>query len=104
MKCSKFNHFARCCPEKNKSVKNVNCDSSDSDDAPDDTFFVGSVNVETTETQTNPVVNGEERNSTTKKNESNEFTIFTVGSESEIEAEWTVDRTLPSGHTTLFQR
>jgi hypothetical protein len=90
MKCSKFNHFARCCPGKNKSVKNVNCDSSDSDDAPDDTFFVGSVKVDTTETQTNPVISGEERNSTTKKNESNEFTIFTVGSESEIESEWTV--------------
>jgi hypothetical protein len=84
IKCSKFNHFARCFPEKIKSVKNVNCDSSDSDDAPDDTFFVGSVNVDTTETQTNPVISGEERNSTTKKNESNEFTIFTVGSESEI--------------------
>jgi hypothetical protein len=55
------------------------------------THFVGSVNVDTTETQTNPVICGEERNSTTKKNESNEFTIFTVGSESEIESEWTVD-------------
>ena len=43
MKCSKFNHFARCCPGKTKSVKNVKCDSRDSDDsdAPDSTFFVG---------------------------------------------------------------
>ncbi|CAB4013855.1 Hypothetical predicted protein [Paramuricea clavata] len=84
-----FNHFARYCPVKNKSVKNVNCDSSDSDDAPDDTFCVGSVNVGTTERQTNPVISAEERNSTTKTNESNEFTIFTDGSESE--SEWTVD-------------
>jgi hypothetical protein len=91
MKCSKFNHFARCCPEKNKSVKNVNCDSSDSDAAPDDTFFVGSVNVDTTEIQTNPVISGEENNSTTKTNESNAFTIFSVGSEAEIESEWTIN-------------
>ena len=62
--CLKPNHFAKCCPNKSaniqkKSVKHVDCDSSDSDQyyAADDTFFVGSVDIDTatsicTETQT----------------------------------------------------
>ena len=37
------------------------------------------------------LLSGEENNSTTKTNESNEFTIFSVGSESEIESDWTIN-------------
>ena len=90
--CSKPNHFAKCCPEKPKFVRRVECDSSDSDEcyAGDNTFFVGSIKTD------DNIVDDEEKQTvsdendlTDKYNESNnnEFTIFAIGSESE----WTVD-------------
>ena len=90
--CLKPYHFAKCCPNKSanipkKSVKQVDCDSSDSDQyyAADDTFFVGSVDIYTatstsTETQT-----------ASSDVSNHEFIISAIGSESETKSEWTID-------------
>ena len=95
-KCSKLNHFAKCCPEKNKSVEQVYCESSDSDQyyAADDTFFVGSVYIDTstgTETQANSADNLQDTSSTEKGESNDEFIISAIGSESEVKSEWTID-------------
>ena len=94
--CLKPNHFAKCCPKK--SVEQVDCDSSDSDQyyAADDTFFVGSVNVETatftsTETQVKSSDKLHDTNSTEKAVSNDEFIISAIGSKSEVKSEWTVD-------------
>ena len=86
----KPNHFAKCCPNKSvniqkKSVKQVDCDSSDSDQyyAADDTFFVGSVDIDiatSTSTETQLQIASSDVSN-------HEFIISAIGSESETKSE-----------------
>ena len=72
---------------KKKAVKQVDCDSSDSDQyyAADDTFFVGSVDIDTaTSTST-------ETETASSDVSNHEFIISAIGSESETKPEWTID-------------
>ena len=72
---------------KKKSVKQVDCDSSDSDQyyAADDTFFVGSVDIDTaTSTST-------ETETASSDVSNHEFIISAIGSESETKPQWTID-------------
>ena len=99
--CSKLNHFAKCCPSSSKTVKHVECNSSDSDEdyAADNTFFVGSVTADTSveKSDTEEIVSNITITNTMGSTDScseeydPEFKIFSLDSELKEKSEWTVE-------------